>query len=257
MGHMAKDTITLGLGGDISLDDFAAAVARFRSLVDALTSEVGGGGINWIVTGLEAGSALATIQGIAERPEAVPRIEAVVRAYGAVGRALERNDPIPFSPNVAKSATQLRDLLGPRVRSVRFETAEAEAEIVASIVPVRRETSTSSAVTPGAVEGRIQTVSNRRSLRFTLYDMVDDAPISCYLREGDEDQLRNLWGRVVLVEGRVKRDRSGRPVSIREITSILPRAETALGAFRRARGVIPWGPGDPPPETLIRRARDA
>lgn len=256
---MPKDTITFALTGEVSLEDFASAIARFRGLVDALTSEVAGGGIEWLVTGLESGSALATIQGVPTKAEAYSQVEAVVRAYGAVGQALERNEAVPFSPRVAKPAAQFRDLLGNRVQSVRFETAETEAVIVATVLPGDRARPAGPiAPAAGAVEGRIQTVSNRGSLRFTLYDLLDDRAISCYLREGEEDLLRNLWGRVVVVEGRVKRDPIvGRPSSIREITSIVPRSEPELGAFRRARGVIPWAPGDALPEQILRRARDA
>lgn len=260
MASMPKDTITFALDGEISLDDFVGAIGRFRGLVEALTSDVAAGaGIAWLVAGLDYGSAIATVRGVPPRPDAYPKVEAVVRAYGAVGRALERHEVIPFSARVARSAEQVREIVGERVRSVRFETADGEAEIVAAVLPAdRRAAHASTTPAVGAVDGRIQTVSNRGSLRFTLYDLVDDRAISCYLREGEEDLLRDLWGQRVVVEGRVKRDPvTGRPASIREIVSVVPRADPQRGAFRRARGVIPWSPGDPRPEEVLRRARDA
>lgn len=260
MSSMPKDTLTIALTGEVSLDDLDRAIGRFRGLVDALTSEIAAAaGIRWIVAGLEYGSAMATVRGIPSKPEDYREVEAVVQAYGAVGRALERHEPVPFSPRVARSAEQVREIVGKRVQSVRFETADADAVIVAAVLPAeRRQIRGAGAPAVGAVEGRIQTVSNRGSLRFTLYDLVDDRAVSCYLREGEEDLLRNLWGRVVVVEGRIKRDPVfGRPASIRDIASVQPRTEPQPGAFRRARGVIPWSPGEPRPEEILRRARDA
>lgn len=257
---MPKDTMTFALTGEVSLEDFVGAMGRFRGLVDSLTSDIASGAaITWLVSGLDYGSAIATVRGVPGDPDAYPKVEAVVQAYGAVGRALERHEPIPFSPRVARSAEQVREIVGRRVQSVRFETADADAVIVAAVLPAEpRRSRGAGAPAVGAVEGRIQTVSNRGSLRFTLYDLVDDRAISCYLREGEEDLLRNLWGRVVVVEGRIKRDAVlGRPASIRDIASVQPRTEPQPGAFRRARGVIPWSPGDPRPEEILRRARDA
>jgi hypothetical protein len=110
----------------------------------------------------------------------------------------------------------------------------------------------------GAIEGRIQTLTNRGSLRFTLYDTHNDKAVSCYVAEGQEDLLRDVWGRRALVEGRIRRDsQTGRPLTIRDVRRIVPLPEPEPYRFYEARGILPLMPGEEMPEERIRRLRDA
>ena len=110
----------------------------------------------------------------------------------------------------------------------------------------------------GAVEGRIQTLTTRRGLRFTLYDSLHDRAVSCHLREGQQETMRGLWDRCAVVQGRVSRDAiTGRPIAIRNITKIEPRPEARTGSYLEAREASPLRPGDPMPEDTLRKIRDA
>ena len=97
-------------------------------------------------------------------------------------------------------------------------------------------------VSLGAVEGRIQALSSRRGLRFTLYDIIEDRAVGCYLQPGEEGMMRELWGRRAIVEGEVRRDpQSGRPTKIRRVTAVEPVPEDpAPRSWREvARGTRP------------------
>jgi hypothetical protein len=95
-------------------------------------------------------------------------------------------------------------------------------------------------------------------LRFTLYDLLHDDAVSCYLEEGYEDIMRTLWGKLVTVEGIVKRDPlTGAPQTVRQITKVEPMPEVEPESWRRARGIVPIGPRGLMPEKAIRRLRDA
>ena len=110
----------------------------------------------------------------------------------------------------------------------------------------------------GAIEGVVQTLSSRRGLRFTLYDSAYDKAVSCYLEQGREDMMRNVWGRRAVIEGRVTRDpETGRPLSIRRVAAVEVVPDYPPGSYRLARGIIPLRPDDPSPEEAIRRVRDA
>ncbi len=111
----------------------------------------------------------------------------------------------------------------------------------------------------GAVEGRIQAVSNRNSWAwFTLYAAVGDHAVVCYLDEEGAELIRNAWGRRAVIEGWVSRDPlTGRPLSIRRITAITELEDRSPGGYRDARGVLPLAPGGMLPEDAIRRVRDA
>ena len=254
---MGLDTVTLQLSGDVSLDDLSLAVSRLRTLLNALAKDVAGGAeIIWLVDSLDAGSALTTYRGLATKGGEASEVERVVRAYGEVGTALERNSPITYSRAVAKEARGLLKVLGTdRVESLRFETPETDA----TIWGVPQQPQIAEAVGAyGAVEGRVQTLSSRGGLRFTLYDTLSDRAVSCYFAEDfDEELMRDAWGRRAIVEGWVRRDAiTGRPLTIRRVTNVTVLPEGEPGSYRDARAVAPLRDGDLMPEVVIRRLRD-
>lgn len=116
----------------------------------------------------------------------------------------------------------------------------------------------STKVTFGAIEGRVQTLTERKGLRFTLHDTLNDRAISCYLQEGQKELMRQAWGQRAIVEGEISRDTIlGRPVAIRHITSTRIVSESEKGSYLKARGIAPRKPESPLPEVLIRQWRDA
>src|SRR5438046_3046240 len=94
---MANDTLTLKLQGEVSLADFAKAIARFDSLVRALTENVASGSIEWAVDDLQPGSATTTTLGTAQTLEPLLRVR---RAYLLVGQALDAGDHVAYPPAV-------------------------------------------------------------------------------------------------------------------------------------------------------------
>ena len=192
---MADDTITLVLDGEVEIADFEQAIDALSRLVRGLSAELtSDAGLRWLLEELSVGSAIVTLRGEAEAPEAIRR---VANAYIDVGRALHSYEPVRYSPEVAGAAANLQKLaMSARVVAVRFETSIAEVDIrpvsdavVMPLTPRSRKPSP----TLGSVEGFVQMVSNRRGLRFTLYDTTFDKAVSCYLAEGHEDLLRFAW----------------------------------------------------------------
>lgn len=257
-----SETLTVALEGpDISLSSFASAVTALDALLKGLSAEVAPNSrLVWEVEDLQVGSAIATVRGrtVSGDPEAVDRVSV---AYETIGAALTRGDPIPYSERVRHDVAALTSVLDDHVRAVRLETANkdytiaGDRELPSPPLPVRWERPH---ISLGAVEGRIQTLSNRRSLRFTLYDSLDDQAVACYLNPGEEDRVRVLLGRRVIVEGEIRRDPwSGRPTAIRQITDIVPLPEREPDEWQAARGALAdvWN-GEPAEET-IRRIRDA
>jgi hypothetical protein len=110
----------------------------------------------------------------------------------------------------------------------------------------------------GAIEGRIQTLSNRKGLRFVVFDILNDRAVSCYLSEGQEDRMREIWGKRAIVEGEISREKeTGRPLAIRHITDIKVLEEIGRGGYLRARAIAPRKLGAPLAEVIIRQLRDA
>ena len=174
--------------------------------------------------------------------------------YENIGKALQNKEEIR-NKNRVMSATDAVKNLTASLDYVRFETSEFDFTIYHNgktpLAPV-------TTVAIGAVTGRVQVLSNRGGLRFNLYDTIHDKAVSCYLRQGQEEMMREAWGRRATVIGRVTREmETGRPIAVRGIIDVQILEEVAAGSYREARGSVPWQPGDMLPEDAIRRLRDA
>ena len=266
---MPLDTVTLALAGEIPFIRYAEAVRRFYALVHALTTEAHADHVEWIMAELDSGSALATIRGMGPAEE----VEPIVRRYGEVGVELAEGKKLPsaYSPQVRTAAYGLRRIPGGKVESVVLETPEREAILrpreppapgqprLVRVAPAPLEGAAFRQATAafGAIEGRVQTLTSRGGLRFTLYDTLNDKAVSCYLAEGYESIMRNAWGRLAVVEGWVSRDPlSGRPLAVRRVRDVRVLPERSSGSYREARGAAPSLSGLSA-EQAIRRLRDA
>ena len=251
-GGMTSTSLTLVLSGDVPLDDFANSMVRLRGLLDALTDEIGEReAITWTVADLQGGSAVATFDGTAPRPEPVLR---VVEAFGAVGRSLELRRPIPFSPRVGRHARELVSVIGGPVTAVRFETDDTSSVVSADIPEDVRPP----LVSYGSVEGRVGTLRRRPRVAMTLYDVLNDRAVYCLLRADQTEQVQGTWDRRVLVEGTIKRDpETGRALEVSQVEHIEVLPEVRRGLYRLARAVAPVPGVTESPEVTIRRLRDA
>lgn len=249
---MNANTITLALGGDIPFDQFTQTMERFHRLVDLLSQDLGRDTrIAWTVDDLLMGSAVVSIRGEAEQEEAVERI---ARAYSVIGESLEHNRPIPYSPQIAQAAISLTKVLNGHITSIQFEAGGTVATVTSS-VPVEQAAGVIGAY--GSIEGRVETLTSRRGLGFTLYDLLHDRAIRCHLEPEQADVVRDAWDRRVIVSGWVRRDPiSGRPVMIKPMHSIELVPEIEPGSYRRARAIAPSS-DDTLPHIAIRRLRDA
>ncbi len=254
-----SDTVTLELQGSVSLEQFAEAVSHFHALITALSAESKAQDVRWEIEALNASSAIATVRGVSKNGGKPGQVEQVVRNYLEVGQALESRMTVPYSNKVQKEATGLAGMLKSGIEGVRFDTAEGEATLRAlpTAAPSPKLVEAPSAGAYGAVSGRVQTLSSRSQLRFTLYDRLWERAVSCYLAEGRESLMREIWDKLATVEGWVTRDpQSGRPLAVRRITNVTVLNEVGPQAYMNARGVLPLEQGDPTPEEAIRRVRD-
>ena len=247
---MAKDTITFELGGRVEIRDLENGIIAFRRLVTALTPR--NAQVSWVVEDLQSGSAVATLRGEAADPDVV---EKIVNDYEDIGGTLSRRGELTPYRNQVRRAADAIVALTSGVEYVRFETPDDDYLIYGS---ERLPAEDTPLVSIGAVTGQVQTLSNRSGLRFNLYDSVHDRAVACYLSSGQESLMREAWGRLATVSGRVSRDAStGRPMAIRQIMNVDILEEVPPGSYRRARSAVPWRSGYKKPEEVIRQLRDA
>jgi hypothetical protein len=249
---MAEETLTIALDGNISLSDFAETIRQFEALVDALSDEVGGDQkVEWQLEDLHVGSAIATVRGVSADLETTDRI---IRSFAVVGDALQRQESIPYSPKVRDKALALARSVKGSIIGIRFETPYSVATIAQHDVG---QPMLDIVYQYGQIAGTVQTLMKRRGPRFILYDSVFDRPIPCYLEPGQEDMVRDLWERSVVVVGEIGRDQMlFRPMAVRRIERVEIIEEEPLASYLQARGVLPKAEGEPNSEEVVRSMRD-
>ncbi len=164
---MSDNQLALRLEGSVSLSDLTDALDSFNGLIAALSEDIAPSvTIKWTVTGLESGSAAATISGEPAIGDDIDDVKRIVQAYGIVGHALEGNKVIPYSPRVREQARKLTTVLRGNVTAIRFRAADEEEAIIVEQVAVKEPKLIASY---GSVEGRVLTLAIRRQMTFTLY----------------------------------------------------------------------------------------
>jgi len=250
---MSAETLTVALDGEVSLENFSKAINGLLGVVRALSTEAAPGKrVDWVIEDLEYGSAIVSV-----RPKQVISLEAtmvIATQFLGIGRALIRGDETGVLPAAYRAG---HTLLLAAPSGVRFETADDEVIIGPGQNGSEQATRQQPSHSYGTVRGTVQTLSRRKGVRFTLYDAMFDKPVSCYLAVGQEDMVKDYWGRRVSVSGYISRDGdSGVPLSIRNITDIALAEPSEPGSWRKAGGIL-RGVFDMPSEDLIRGLRDA
>ena len=247
---MPYDTLTLELEGEVSLAAFAVTMERFKALVTALVEHCHAKGeVQWQIAELHAGSAEVTIRGETSDSEALTTI---AQTYVAIGEALARGGPLSYPERIMRPAQELTHVLGEAVVALRFAAAEREAVVTTRAdMPALQRT-----YAWGELTGIVETLQRHWRLQCTLYDVLLAKPVVCRLRPEHEETIRALWGKTVVVSGRIGRDPvTGHPVEVRDIRDIRPVEPVPPGSYQRARGILDLG--EEPPEVLVRRLRDA
>ena len=218
---MANDSATLSLLGErVPFAAYVTAMAHFRGLIDTLSAELAARTpIEWVVEDLTRSSAITTIRGEATSPEGRESVERVITAYDSLAATLQRGDLTGYSPKIVREVAGLTEILNGNVEAIVFQSALRETIIRKREAPGIGEWQPALAVEAyGAIEGRVQTLTSRGALRFTLYDTLHDRAVSCYVAADGDSLLRDIWGKRVLVEGWVSREgKSGRPLAVRQI----------------------------------------
>lgn len=249
---MVVDSVTFRIEGEVPVDLLAEAIDRFNKVLHEL-SRGRSANVRWIIAGLEHGSATTTARAIPLDDSSVQAVPALVDDYLDAGRRVARGERDAARPilRLVEDLVSIADEDHPVV----LETAEDDISFLGLAPAAPGAGPPSDTRSLGTVRGRVETLSHRRGLRFTLYDLTTDRPVSCYLRDDDESIMRDAWGRIADVTGTVTRDGStGRPQAVRRVTQVEVVAEGDALGYQEARGVLRLSE---PAEQVIRRVRDA
>ncbi|MEM9997393.1 MAG: hypothetical protein AAF809_06795 [Bacteroidota bacterium] len=242
--------VVLNLDGDVSPAQFLRGVRDFFGVLKSVSTNVTGekGGVRWSIS-VQSGSNLIIAEG---HPVEQTSSEAVFRAVDAITggfEALSRGTveaPPFFTEKTLDLAYDLAQLAESGKKKgldkveirVNGSTVPLSAQAAASVNAIRGKEYKAL----GSVEGRLQTVSDRRGFKFVVYDNLRDRPVECRFSDDSllEDAL-GAFGRRVSVFGTVTYREDGTPIRVRvnrlrvfRRKEELPPPENARGLFNRA-----------------------
>lgn len=255
---MAHPTIAFSIEGDVDIETLATAAAGLNELVSALQADhAPHSNLTWRVGELRAGSAHISL----EARDASPQAREIVERYDAIAADLSADRPLEASAAVRRPIRKLAKLTKRKgVRSITFATANA-AHAVTQLGPRAAKNEGSTYADISSVEGEIVSINRQNGLHITLLDDMRQCAIRCQLSPEHGELATEAWQLgFARITGLVTyRSSSGDPISVRDVTRIEALSDEDEHwdeDWKAARGSIPWKPGDPPAEVLIRRLRD-
>jgi hypothetical protein len=246
----SEEDVTFNLSIDVLTPaQLEQALKAWRGVLEAAAKDAEGVSLaKWSVTTLGIGSLYATYTPVAESQD-VRRT--VVTEVKTVAASIGRGNGVLTNP---KYAGPVRDFLNVvKVAPITVEVQGQEIEIGPEATMEIKQPMKSI----GSIQGRILTISHARGMSCILYDDATYHGIACRVPLELRDRLREAWDRRVIVSGVISRHPdTGLPSAITNVTAIDP-LDFAKGDYRKARGMFASQPGDPKPEEMIRKIRDA
>jgi len=242
----SENSITLDFDGPvITPDTFRRMVSAFVDLLMAVTDKAAGTGKKtvWDMT-VSRGSRVFTARAIADHLTTATT-RRVLTAIPDGLKQLEKGtaiSPAYFDQRALRAARELATI--PKQRKLTYVKFRTEGPDVAV-----SQRSADTAVkllgqhqALGSVEGKLQTISERGSLQFVVFDSLYDNGVNCFMDEEMMEKAKDAFRKRVSVTGMVQYDQENRPVSIRvdEIKVFkdiaeLPPIGNLRGIFKKAQ----------------------
>ena len=251
---MMENHVKFHLGGEVTIEQFSDACARFSHVLAALSLSHSAE-VRWVLAGLDYGSAAAMARAVPLDDEASQRIPVMYDNYiDAAQRVQEGSLDRAFPLD-----REMHDLmaLADENHPITIQTDSKQVVVrapIPSLTLTAAEEPNEDMKSLGTVRGRVETLSRRRGLTFRLYELTTDSAVVCYMDPNLEDTMRGVWGHIADVTGTVLRDaKTDKPLWIRRVTNVDPVDEGDPSGYLRARGAVH---ASEPAEVLVRRMRD-
>lgn len=248
-----KTTLTFEISGRVKALDLREGIILFERVVSGLTPPRSA---SWLVDETRAGGGAIALRGESDDPAVLERIEA---QYEKVGLTLSQNRTPSHADGMTLTVmAAARDVLAlvERVDWIKMGTRNRTHLIRHRESP--RFANPTGPTSLGGVTGLAQSLNGDGGLTLTVRENLVSKPVECFFEPEYEETIREAWGKRVTVYGTLESDSmTGLPRFVRDAKKVVILPEVEPGAYKKARGAIPWKPGDMPAEEAIRRVRDA
>lgn len=260
---MPNDTVKLKLDGEVSLRDFHTATQSLLTLLEEFTNEASPESkVDWVVTGLEDGSALIECTGVSESDEELEVKEFVLVAYDGLASDMMSGSIEDYSPRIQESAYNLSSVINGRIPRILMSTRDEEPKAISTRlqnveppVAVQQELQIRKFLRT-TVKGEVVLASKDKRHYFTLQQSYTGDRLRCYSSKPElwhiaYDSLGKA-NQIVLVEGLLNTERK----VISQISAIEPLPESAPGGWRLAIGAAPAPRDSISSRDAVRKVRD-
>lgn len=241
-------TIGLDIEGELSLKRLAEAASRLVRILDAVDREVLNRprvSFDWVITGLESGSAHLTAAPRLLKNQQVPVNAAamvVSTVYEGIS-SIRAGGPRPrsFPDSAVDEVLGLVELL--EVEGIESIAIRADGKVVDVSKAIRTQLATEAAqkeASLGSVEGVIETLTIHGQNYFNLYDDLTGNAVKCYFADEQLEDVHAAFGKRVMVWGTMYTLPSGvrDNIRVREMHVFgdevdLPRAGDVRGILRK------------------------
>jgi len=237
--------ITLELKGKrITAARFKSAVDSFFAMMDDVTEQVAGKkkALSWVVT-VNPGSALLTATPEPAKSEYAHVASEVLLALRDGAAAIEADEALPpfFSESAVQKYRELGNVVdesGKDVEAVhlRFDDATPFTLSPTAIAHADKLLE-ANVLSYGTIEGRLQTITDRRGLKCWVWEQLTDHRVECHFGAEIADEIERAWRRRVSVTGMISYRKTGTPVSI-NVESIRVLGGGKLPSWDDVKGIL-------------------
>jgi hypothetical protein len=244
----ADNSVTLDFDGHlVTPEAFRRAINAFVDLIREVSKEISGSGpkLQWNIS-VASGSRLVIAKPVADPATRRIAKEAVISIKNGIQR-LEggaTTAPIHFTEIALKATRDLGALQDRNARTidyVRIRTNRTTEEVTERAVASAETLVTGQHQALGCIEGKLQTISERGSFQFVVWDDLFDRGVCCFVDQEMMADAVKYFGKRVAAFGIIQYDREGRPASIRVQTikpfpdvTTLPPIKSLRGIFKKA-----------------------
>lgn len=242
----SSDELTLRLDGAlITPQDFKLAVQAFTDLLIQVTEVLSAGEAKpvWNMS-VRTGSTVIVARAF-PNPKTKRRAQATIRAIrSGIIRIQKGAIDVPHFNKKALFAT--RDLAslrsedaGPGIPTIQIAAGKGKsAEITRAIADHLKRNLGVQRKAYGSIEGKLQTITDRGTYQFVVYDDLSDRGVNCFVAPGLFKQAHAAFGKRVAVSGEISYDRTGKPLAIKARAIRIFREISELPPIERFRGIF-------------------
>lgn len=241
-----SDELTLRLEGAlVTPEDLRKAVQFFTELLIQVTEETARGVEKplWNMT-VREGSLVFVARPIPSRTTEKTAKETIRNLRGGIARLGKGEIEIPAFNQKALIAT--RDLAGLQARqnkigiqAIQIANGDGRIQSLTPTIAEHLKRNLGEYRTAyGSIEGRLQTISDRGTYQFVVFDSLTQKGVNCFVPEARFPDAHAAFGKRVGVTGEMKYDKSGKILSIRVSEIKIRRDLSDIPEISHFRGML-------------------